>query len=96
MENLPRTVVAAIGIGVFEELASSELSNTNIVDALLVVVILVALLLQRDAFRRATETGIGSWRAIREVRPVPPELARPPRGPVGPAGAAAGAAGPSR
>ena len=78
MENLPRTVMAAIGIGVFEELASSELSNTNIVDALLVVVILVALLLQRDAFRRATETGIGSWRAIREVRPVPPELARLP------------------
>ncbi len=78
MENLPRTVMAAIGIGVFEELASSELSNTSIVDALLVVVILVALLLQRDAFRRATETGIGSWRAIREVRPVPPELARLP------------------
>lgn len=78
MEHLPRTVVAAIGIGVFEEVASSELSNTNIVDALLVVVILVALLVQRDAFRRAAETGIGSWRAIREVRPVPPELARLP------------------
>jgi branched-chain amino acid transport system permease protein len=78
MENLPRTVVAALGIGIFEELASSELSNTNIVDALLVVVILVALLVQRDAFRRSSETGIGAWRAVREVRPVPPELARLP------------------
>jgi branched-chain amino acid transport system permease protein len=78
MEHLPRTVAAAIGIGVFEELASSELANTNVVDALLVVVILVALLLQRDAFRRATETGISSWRATREVRPVPPELAALP------------------
>ena len=78
MEHLPRTVAAAIGIGVFEELASSELANTNVVDALLVVVILVALLLQRDAFRRATETGISSWRATREVRPVPPELATLP------------------
>jgi branched-chain amino acid transport system permease protein len=75
MEHLPRTVVAAIGIGVFEELASSELSNTNVVDALLVGVILVALLVQRDAFRRSSETGISSWRAIREVRPVPGELA---------------------
>jgi branched-chain amino acid transport system permease protein len=74
MENLPRTVAAAVGIGVFEELASSELANTNIVDALLVVVILVALVLQRDAFRRASETGISSWRATREVRPIPPEL----------------------
>jgi branched-chain amino acid transport system permease protein len=78
MEHLPRTVAAAIGIGVFEELASSELSNTSVVDGLLVVVILVALLAQRDAFRRSTETGIGSWRAIREVRPVPAELARLP------------------
>jgi branched-chain amino acid transport system permease protein len=78
MEHLPRTVVAAVGIGVFEELASSELANTNIVDALLVVVILVALLLQRDAFRRSAETGISSWRAIREVRPVPRELAALP------------------
>jgi branched-chain amino acid transport system permease protein len=75
MEHLPRTVAAALAIGVFEELASSELSNTSVVDGLLVVVILVALLAQRDAFKRSTETGIGSWRAIREVRPVPPELA---------------------
>ena len=76
MESLPRTVVAAIGIGMFEELASSELSNTNIVDALLVVVILVALLLQRDSYRRSSETGIASWRAIREVRPIPVEMAK--------------------
>jgi branched-chain amino acid transport system permease protein len=75
MENLPRTVVAAIGIGMFEELASSTFSNTNVVDALLVVVILLALVLQRDAFRRSSETGISSWKAIREVRPVPAELA---------------------
>ena len=79
MENLPRTVVAALGIGIFEELASSELSNTNIVDALLVVVILVALLVQRDAFRRSSETGIGSWRAVREVRPIPPSSPASPR-----------------
>ena len=78
MENLPRTVVAAIGIGMFEELASSTFSNTNVVDALLVVVILIALLLQRDAFRRSSETGISSWKAIREVRPVPAELAALP------------------
>ena len=74
MEKLPTTVVAAVGIGVFEELASSEFSNTNIVDALLVAVILVALLAQRDAFTRAVETGISSWKAVREVRPVPAEL----------------------
>ena len=41
MENLPRTVVAAISIGIFDELASAEYSNTTYVDALLVVVILL-------------------------------------------------------
>ena len=74
MEKLPTTVVAAVGIGVFEERASSEFSNTNIVDALLVAVILVALLAQRDAFTRAVETGLSSWKAVREVRPGPTEL----------------------
>ena len=78
MERLPTTVVAAVSIGVFEELASSEFSNTNIVDALLVAVILGALLAQRDAFRRAVETGISSWKAVREVRPIPAELRRVP------------------
>lgn len=74
MERLPTTVAAAIGIGVFEEIASSEFSNTDVVDALLVAVILVALLVQRDAFRRSVETGISSWKAVREVRPIPAEL----------------------
>ncbi|WP_436793712.1 branched-chain amino acid ABC transporter permease [Actinospongicola halichondriae] len=78
MEKLPTTVVAAVGIGVFEELASSEFSNTSIVDALLVGVILVALLVQRDAFARSVETGISSWKAVREVRPIPAELRRLP------------------
>ena len=78
MERLPTTVVAAIGIGVFEEIASSEFSNTNVVDALLVAVILIALLAQRDAFSRAVETGISSWKAVREVRPIPAELRRIP------------------
>jgi branched-chain amino acid transport system permease protein len=78
MESLPRTVAAAIGIGIFEELAVSELSNTNVVDALLVVVILIALYLQRDHFTRSTETGISSWKAVREVRPIPAELRRLP------------------
>jgi branched-chain amino acid transport system permease protein len=74
MENPRRVVAAAIGIGVFQEAASWQLRNTNVVDALLVLVILGGLLLQRDFFSRAAETGISTWRAIREVRPIPAEL----------------------
>jgi branched-chain amino acid transport system permease protein len=74
MESLPRAVIAAIGIGVFENAANWNLPRTTVVDAMLVGVILVALLAQRGFFTRAAETGISSWRAIREVRPVPEEL----------------------
>ncbi len=74
MENIPRTVIAALGLGVFEIGAQWTTSNTNIADALLVVVILVALLFQRGFFTRSAETGISTWRAIKEVRPIPAEM----------------------
>jgi branched-chain amino acid transport system permease protein len=74
MENIPRTVAAALVLGIFQSLASWTWGNTDVVDALLVAVILVALLVQRDFFSRALETGISAFRAIRDVRPVPAEL----------------------
>jgi branched-chain amino acid transport system permease protein len=74
MENPRRTVAAAIAIGIFQEAGAWQFSNTNLVDALLVLVILVGLLVQRDFFTRAAETGISTWRSIREVRPIPAEL----------------------
>ncbi len=78
MESIPRTVVAALALGVFQEAASWQFANTDFVDATLVLVILVGLLTQRDVFSRAQETGIATWRAIREIRPVPEELRRLP------------------
>jgi branched-chain amino acid transport system permease protein len=74
MENIPRAVIAALGLGVFDISAFWVTSNANISDALLVLVILVALLLQRGFFQRATETGIQTWKAIKEVRPIPAEM----------------------
>jgi branched-chain amino acid transport system permease protein len=78
MENLPRTVMAALFLGVFQEVAIWTWSNTTIVDGLLLVVILVGLLLQRHAFSRSSETGITTWRAVRDVRPLPTELRNVP------------------
>jgi branched-chain amino acid transport system permease protein len=74
MENIPRTVVAALALGVFQEAMTWQLSNTNIVDAFLVLIILFALLAQRAYFARSADTGVSTWRAIREVRPIPTEL----------------------
>lgn len=74
MESLPRTVVAALGLGIFESSVIWVTSNTVISDAFLVLMILAALLSQRGFFSRAADTGIATWRAIREVRPIPSEL----------------------
>jgi branched-chain amino acid transport system permease protein len=78
MDSLPRTVAAAIGLGMFQEAAIWTWSNTTVVDATLIVVILVGLLVQREAFSRAADTGITSFRVVRDVRPVPAELRHVP------------------
>ncbi len=78
MESMPRTVVAALAIGVFDAGATWTYSNTTYVDALLVVVIVVALLLQRRSRARVTEGEQSSWRYVASVRPIPRQLARLP------------------
>ncbi|HET9732738.1 MAG TPA: ABC transporter permease [Acidimicrobiales bacterium] len=78
MENLPRTAAAAIGIGVFESLATWTFSNTVFVDATLVLVIGAALLLQRGKYVRVSESDNTTWRSIAEIRPIPRALARLP------------------
>ncbi|HYZ92143.1 MAG TPA: ABC transporter permease [Actinomycetota bacterium] len=78
MENMAVAAIAALGIGVFESSAIWIFSNSTYSDALLVGVILIALIMQRGHFSRFTETGISTWRALREVRPIPTELRRLP------------------
>jgi branched-chain amino acid transport system permease protein len=78
MESLPRAAIAAVVLGVFQEVVLWNYGVTTFVDASLILVILGALLLQRDVFSRAAETGISTWRAMKEIRPVPAELRRLP------------------
>ncbi|HVT64277.1 MAG TPA: ATP-binding cassette domain-containing protein [Mycobacteriales bacterium] len=76
MTNLPVTVVAAVGLGIVDQLSAWTFRDANYVDVALLVVILVALLVKPNRLTRAVETGIGGWQAVRPVRPIPPELAR--------------------
>jgi branched-chain amino acid transport system permease protein len=78
MESMVVAVLAALGIGVFESAVSWTFNTNTYSDALLVAVILIALFVQRGHFSRFAETGISSWRALREVRPIPTELRRLP------------------
>ena len=75
MESLPRTALAAVAIGVFDSLATWTFANTTFVDATLVLVIVIALLLQKNAYRRVSESLGSTWRNVASVRPIPRQLA---------------------
>src|SRR5205807_1236876 len=72
--SLPRTVAAALGIGVLEQLALWNSRTGGIADLCLVIVLLVALLLQS---RQAREEA-SSWLLTTIVRPAPRKLAEIP------------------
>ncbi|HWW44729.1 MAG TPA: branched-chain amino acid ABC transporter permease, partial [Acidimicrobiia bacterium] len=78
MENLPRTALAAIALGIYDSLATWTFANTSFVDATLVIVIVVALLVQPNAYRRVSDALSSSWRTVTSVRPIPRQLARLP------------------
>ena len=83
MHSIPRTALAAIGIGVFEALATWTFANTAVVDASLVVVIVLALLVQKNGEGRQSESDSSSWRSVAAVRPIPRQLARLPEVRIG-------------
>jgi branched-chain amino acid transport system permease protein len=78
MENMPRTVIAALAIGVFDSGATWTFANTTFVDATLFIVIIGALLLQRKSFARNLEGESSTWQTVAAVRPIPRVLARLP------------------
>ncbi len=74
MESMPRTAIAAVAIGIFDAGATWTYSNTTFVDATLVIVVIVALLLQRRSYSRITESDQSTWRSVAAVRPIPRAL----------------------
>jgi ABC-type branched-subunit amino acid transport system ATPase component/branched-subunit amino acid ABC-type transport system permease component len=75
MESLPRTMIAAIGIGVLDQVVLFQTGRSLVVDGVLIAVIIVALVLQRQGdTSRSRDTGVETWGSTREVRPIPREL----------------------
>ena len=74
MEKLPRTLVAALALGVIEQAVLFETGKTIVVDAVLFAVILVALVVQHGGAERARELASAAWSQVGQVRPVPKEL----------------------
>jgi branched-chain amino acid transport system permease protein len=82
MESLPIALFAGIGLGVLEQVARWNTNHSpSFVDALFLVVIVLALLVPRAATGLALRRGSGdasSWSAIVNVRPIPDALRRLP------------------
>lgn len=62
----------ACGILVFAAVEST--GKSDVATAYMFVVILLALLFQRGSLSRAYDTGVETWRSLKEFRPVPREL----------------------
>ena len=72
MQSLPLAMFAGICIGVLEHLLLWNYPRSGLVEVTLFVIILVALLLQRQRGGRDEEKG--SWAAVQGLRPVPQRL----------------------
>ena len=75
MERLPTALLAGMFIGIIDNTAIFATRRSALASAAMLVVILVALLVQRKHFTsRAHTSGAESWEAAREPRPIPGEL----------------------
>lgn len=78
MTSLPRALLAGMGLGVLQQGVFWNTSRGTLTDLGLLIVILVALFLQRDELSRGSDSGTGSWVGAQETPPVPRQLAQLP------------------
>lgn len=78
MESLPRAFWAGIGLGVLDQVVFWNTQRASTMDVAFLVVILVALLAQRNVLSRAQASAGANWSLAGVVRPIPAELRRLP------------------
>lgn len=78
MENLPVAFVAGVGIGILQQVTFWTTSRSSATDVAFLLVIMAALLIQRDRLSRADDASASSWLSTGETTPVPSELRRLP------------------
>ena len=72
MSSFTVALLAGVGLGIIEQLVFFNYGLGNVMSALLFVVILLALLVQRPRTGREEEKG--SWAALQALRPIPDAL----------------------
>jgi branched-chain amino acid transport system permease protein len=83
MESLPLAFGAGVGLGILEQLVLWNSNTASAADVAFLLVILGALLAQRQHLSRATEGDTSSWSIVSAVRPIPRELRHLPEVRIG-------------
>ncbi len=78
MESLPRAFWAGIGLGILDQVVFWNTQKASTMDLAFLIVILLALLLQRNVLSRAQAAAGGNWSLAGVIRPIPAELRRLP------------------
>ena len=74
MESFWRALAAGLAIGVLITSSIIDYGDSSVASALMLVIILGALLLQRRQMARALAAGEGTWQTVKQFRPIPTEL----------------------
>ncbi len=74
MESMPVAFLAAVGLGVIDQIVRWNTTSPELIDVVLLAVIVLALLLQRGPTSRAHDAD-GGWRDAELIRPIAPAIA---------------------
>lgn len=74
MQSVPVAIVAGFGIGIIDVGVFYSTRNATLSTALVLPIVVLALFAQRSKLSRSEDTGVESWRQVKEVRPIPEEL----------------------
>ncbi|MDQ1396960.1 MAG: branched-chain amino acid transport system permease protein livM [Acidimicrobiaceae bacterium] len=74
MESFTTALLAGLALGVIEQTLYYFSKDPAISSALILPILLVAMLLQRNKLSRGQDTGMSTWSLVKEFRPIPPEL----------------------
>lgn len=74
MESIPTALVAGMAIGVLAQASVFSTGSDTLAGAIMLAVILGSLLTQRGTLSRGQDTGVSSFRTVKEFKAVPAEL----------------------
>jgi branched-chain amino acid transport system permease protein len=74
MEKMGVALVAGMAVGVLVFGSVAKEGDNNLASAMMLILILLALLIQRGTLSRAYDSGVSTWQAVKSFRPIPTEL----------------------